>query len=85
MVKYFRNVHPVLVYGMDSRGDPKAAVLRAGEDTAPRDILDIWDFSLYHNDLESYWHLVDGGRTVPHKGELSCVPQDFQMTPWTFR
>lgn len=78
MVKCFRNVHRVLVYGMDSRGDPKA-VLRTGEDNAPSSKLNIQFkklniFSLCHNDLESYWHLVDGERTVPRREELSCVP-----------
>lgn len=31
-------------------------------------------FSLCHNGLESYWHLVNGGRTVPRREELACVP-----------
>lgn len=67
-----RKVHLVLVYGIDSRGDPKTAALRAGEDIAPRDILNIWDFTVCHNDLESYWHFVDEDWEVPHKEELSC-------------
>lgn len=50
----------------------------------PWGILNIWNFSLFHNDLESYRHLVDGGTTVPHKEELCPIglsndPLDIQV------